>query len=83
MEINVKYEVLKAVYEFYEPVSIIYLRDNPLFMMMDMSDDALCHNLRHYYKQGLLKRHGKGGKGDPYRWELTEKGEERMRYFEN
>jgi len=85
-EVNVKYEVLKAVYVLNltrGPVSITRLRENPVLKVkLRMSDDALCHNLRHYIKQGLLKRYGRGGKGDPYHYESTEKGKARMRYFE-
>jgi len=85
-EINVKYEVLKAVFTLnlsQGPVSITRLRENPILKFkLYMSDDALCRNLKRYTGQSLLKRYGRGGKGDPYHYEGTKKGEARMRYFE-
>ena len=46
-----------------------------------ISVSALDRILRHYYRQGLLKRYGKGHRYDPYRYVLSNKGLQRLDYL--
>lgn len=46
-----------------------------------VSINALDRMLRHYHRQGLLKRYGKGHRYDPYRYVLSKKGFERIIYL--
>jgi len=59
--------------------------ESPLFerRIGSMSWTCLYNNLKNYRRQNLVKRDGEGYRYDPYRFQVTKVGVDRLLYFES
>ena len=65
-------------------LTVSELLESSLFerLIGQMSWICLCNNLKNYRRQSLVARDGEGYRYDPYRFQVTEVGVERLLYFE-